>query len=183
MTVVLSSSSPTASVAVFDAKGDLIAKDAAQAHMKASGTLLFLLDKCLQSVNAQMTDVRLFVADVGPGSFTGVKVCVTMAKSLAFACRVPVAGVSAFDLVDRERTVALPSKKGEWYVRTPGKDPTIETSVPDDGAVGVEPMAERAGPLVAKLQSMRPEQLVPLYVAEPSISKPRDPKILGGPRA
>lgn len=183
MTVVLSSSGPIASVALFGSDGLLLASASEAAHMRASGTLLYLLDKCLASAGRQLKEARLFVADIGPGSFTGVKVAVTMAKSFAFAGRLPVAGVTSFDLIDAVRSVAVPSKKGESFVRVPGKEPTIESQVSDDCIQGVEPLAERAAPMLVSLEQTRPELLVPLYIAEPSISKPRDPKILDGPDA
>jgi tRNA threonylcarbamoyladenosine biosynthesis protein TsaB len=183
VTVVLSSSGPIASVALFGSDGSLLASAAESAHMKASGTLLFLLDKCLDLAGRQLKETRLFVADIGPGSFTGVKVAVTMAKSLAFAGHLPVAGVTSFDLVDAERTVAIPSKKGESFVRVPGNEATIESEVAEGCIQGVEPLAERAAPMLASLEQTRPELLVPLYIAEPSISKPRDPRILDGPDA
>ena len=182
MTVVFSSSSPVASVALF-LDGRLLASGEDEAGHKASGTLLFLLDKCLRDCDRSLRDARLFVSDLGPGSFTGVKVCVTMAKTMAFAQRVLAGGVSAFDLVSAEKPVALPSRKGEFFLRFPGEAPTIVTSLPSEAVVGQNPVSANALSLIDLVQPVRPELLVPLYVAEPSISKPRDPKILGGPRA
>ncbi len=187
MTVVLSCSSPLASVALLDSQGAVIGQGQQEAGRQASGALLFLLENCLRESGKALSDARLFVADVGPGSFTGVKVGVTMAKTMAFALKLQVAGVTAFDLIDQKRLVAIPSRKGEYFLRLPGSQPQIVSSVPV-GAVGygVEgsfPIATNASGLVAGLQTMSPELLVPLYVAEPSISKPRDSKLLGGPRA
>jgi tRNA threonylcarbamoyladenosine biosynthesis protein TsaB len=183
VTVVLSSSGPIASVALFGLDGSILSSASESAHMKASGTLLDLLDKCLAKAGRQLSEARLFVADIGPGSFTGVKVAVTMAKTLAFAGRIPVAAVTSFDLVDPKNIVAIPSKRGESFVRVPGQQPTIETLIPSGCIQGEEPLAERASPLLGSLVHSIPEVLVPLYVAEPSISKPRDPRILDGPHA
>jgi hypothetical protein len=169
-------------------EGSLLASGAQEAQGQAGGALLFLLDQLLAEVGRPLSDVRLFATDVGPGSFTGVKVCVTLAKSMALARGVDVAGVSAFDLVSREAVVAVPSRKSEWFVRVPGSKPTLETSVPM-GALGYGagfkepafPHAENAEGL--ELAPIRAEVLVPAYIAAPSISQPRDRRLLGGPDA
>ena len=189
MTVVFSSSSPIASVALIGAN-ELLAERAEEAGHKASGTLLFLLDKLLAECGRELRDARLFVADIGPGSFTGVKVGVTLAKTMAFAMRLPVAGVTSFDLIASGSAVVIPSRKGEAFLRGPGSEPQIVNS-PPAGAVGygpfareqTMPLASRALGVLDRLAPVAPELLVPLYVAEPSISKPKDPRVTGGRRA
>jgi hypothetical protein len=186
--VVFSSSSPIASVALLDDEGALVASGEEEARNQASGALLFTLDRLLTESGLSLGQSRLFVADLGPGSFTGVKVAVTSAKVMAFAQGIACAGVTAFGLVNADATVALPSRKGEFFVRVPGQPPVIASEVPM-GAFGYGaafedqcyPLAKNAAGRT--FEAVRPEQLVPLYIAEPSISKPRDPKILGGPRA
>lgn len=182
MTVVFSSSSPVASVAVFDVDGGLLGSEARESRNMASGALMAMLDGLVESLDA----VDLFVADVGPGSFTGVRVGVTVAKSLGFAISVPVAGVTSFDLVSRESLVVVPSRKGEWFQRVPGQEPCIVRGLPEAAtgygpglAEQVYPLAERYSPSLLT-QRASPESLVPLYVAEPSISRPKNPTIMGG---
>ena len=51
----------------------------------------------LGDFGATLADVEAFVAGLGPGSFTGVRVGVTMAKMWAFARNKPVVGISSLD--------------------------------------------------------------------------------------
>lgn len=180
MTVVFSSSSSIASVAILDPEGALIATADQEAGHKAGGALLFLLEALMAEHGRTLGDARLFVSDVGPGSFTGVRVGVTLAKTLAFARHLPCAGVSAFELIEGPWPKAIPSRKGEWYVQAdPGRAPEI---VSDATLREVEtPHARNAQGRT--FDPIAPELLVPAYVAEPSISKPRDPRLLRGPYA
>jgi len=129
----------------------------------------------------ELDQVELFASDLGPGSFTGVRVGVVMAKTLAWAVGGKCVGTDSFDLVDPQRVVALPSKKGEFFVRVPGWEPVRMTDVPD-GAVGygfgeveTPPEAFRFGPLIGGLEVVAPELLVPRYLIEASISQPKKP--------
>ncbi len=179
MTVVFSSSSPIASVALFHGS-ELSGSAEEESKNQASRAILFHLERLLKESGAVLSDVHLFAADLGPGSFTGVKVAVTLAKSFGFALRRPCAGFTAFDLVDPGRVVALPSRRGEWYVRVPGETAQVSSEVPEGAIVDSMPLATNAGPLLAGVRSVDPALLVPLYVAEPSISVPKDPRVTGG---
>jgi tRNA threonylcarbamoyl adenosine modification protein YeaZ len=182
-----SSSSPIASVALLGEEGELIGSASETAPMAASGACLRLLDTLLREAGRELGEVSLFVADVGPGSFTGTRVGVVLAKTLALAQGTKTAGVSAFDLIGPDLTAAVPSRKGEYFLRIPGAAPIRLTEVPEDvvgyGSAFAEPrypLAERVTALLAKLVPIEPEALVPEYLLEPSISQPKSPYRLPG---
>ena len=167
MTAAFSTSGPRASVALLDGARILYAGDEA-AQGRAGEACLRLLRDGLRSLDAGLADVRVFAADLGPGSFTGVRVGIVLAKTLAWAEGAACAGASAFDLVVPDRTVALPSRKGEWFVRVPGCLPERTREVPTE--VGT-PLAAGFARLV--LDPVPPETLIPAYLLEPSISAPK----------
>jgi len=135
--------------------------------------------------NLSLRDIQRFVADVGPGSFTGVKVGLAMVKSWGYARQVPVAGVSAFDLVDPESPVALPSRRGESYLRVPGQTPTVVATadLPHGTIVGIAPDAATVGASLSSLVWVEAALLSGNYVSEPSISQAKRPVIMGDPHA
>lgn len=186
MTLAFSSSSPIVSVALFDEDGALLSAREAEGHKKASGTLLDLLDDLLAEAGVELDSVSLFAADLGPGSFTGVKVAVTMCKTFAYAQDRPVCGATAFDLIDPSALVAVPSKKSEYFLRAPGEEPET-TSEPLISAIGYGrwfkspkyPSAARFERLLDSCERCEPAALVPYYVAEPSISTPKNPRLMG----
>lgn len=69
--------------------------------------------------------IDLFVVDVGPGSFTGVRVGVAVARALGQALNVPVIGVSSLEAIARCQNGAdaswLPALSGEVYYRIGNK--------------------------------------------------------------
>lgn len=150
-------------------------------QQNASFVCLSGLDAGLGTLGCSLGEARLFLADVGPGSFTGVRVGVMLAKTLAWTQGALCGGADAFDLVSPDRVVALPSKKGEFFVRPVGGAPVRQVEVPL-GAVGygfggsdTPPLAERFGAMLGSVQRLKPEELAPRYLIEASISQPKKP--------
>lgn len=53
-------------------------------------TAHLLLEECLTEADRSLRDVAAIGVGVGPGSFTGIRVCAAMAQGLAFAQRLPL---------------------------------------------------------------------------------------------
>ncbi|MCH8275445.1 MAG: tRNA (adenosine(37)-N6)-threonylcarbamoyltransferase complex dimerization subunit type 1 TsaB [Armatimonadetes bacterium] len=183
--VVIGCSSPFAGAAVFR-DSELLSAGGRVAPGRASGTALDELMNALEPAGIELGDVELFAADAGPGSFTGIKIGVTLAKTLAYAHKRPAAGISAFDLISNEGPAAVPAPKGQYLLRVrPGdrpelvgkEDPRLRSAAGYGAAFEqpVFPLPERAGALFEKLKPADPESLVPDYVLEPSITKPKRP--------
>ncbi|MBR2742413.1 MAG: tRNA (adenosine(37)-N6)-threonylcarbamoyltransferase complex dimerization subunit type 1 TsaB [Clostridia bacterium] len=66
-----------------------------------SQTLLTLVDQALKNANLTIDDVGLFAVSNGPGSFTGVRIGVSLVKGLAFGRDVMCAGVSTLEALAR----------------------------------------------------------------------------------
>lgn len=169
MTVAFSTSGPRASVALLR-EGEILYAGDEEARGRAGEACLSLLRDGLAVVGASLADASLFAADLGPGSFTGIRVGIVLAKTLAWERGVSCAAADAFDLVDPAGIVALPSRKGEWFVRIPGLPPERTREAPE--VVGV-PLASGFARLA--LTPVSPFALVPAYLLEPSISMPNKP--------
>ncbi|MBS1703624.1 MAG: hypothetical protein JST12_18320 [Armatimonadetes bacterium] len=174
MVFAFSTSSAIASVAVFDAEGRILFAEEKAANMQASSACFEMLDRA--GFDPKLG--ALFLADIGPGSFTGTRVGVAIAKTLAYVAKAQCAGATSFDLVASDLTVVLPSKKNEWFVREPGQEPYRTTSLPEHDFVGFGkgidhetfPLAARFAALLPHLKRTSPEEFVPTYLIEPSIS-------------
>lgn len=179
MIFAFSTSSPIVSVAIFDLEGKLIFSGERESRQEASNA-------CLELLASSGVDVllgTLFLADLGPGSFTGTRVGVTLAKTMAWAAGAVCGGAPAFDLISTDQTVVFPSKRDEWFVRPPGGNVFRSEFLPEGDFVGfgpsietlVYPSAERFESLLSQVDRIAPEALVPLYLIDPSISQPKQP--------
>ena len=65
--------------------------------VKHSESLMPAVERVLNSLNATVSDIDVFSAVVGPGSFTGIRIGVATAKGLADGTGGAVLGVTAFD--------------------------------------------------------------------------------------
>lgn len=182
--VLISTSSPIVGVAIFR-DDELLDSSSGEAPRRASGATIAALRSVLETAKILLSSVDMFVADLGPGSFTGVKVGVTMAKTIAFAEGKMAAGFSAFDMISRHSAAAIPSRKGLYLFREPQGAPTeipeTDTRLKDALGYGnafaeqVFPSVERGGELFDLIAPVSPMELVPQYVLEPSISQPKKP--------
>ena len=183
MIVCFSASSPISSVALVSSHGELLFGDQRETSQNASGACMEMLDRGLREISRALTDATVICADVGPGSFIGTRVGVTLAKSLAFVLGLNAAGATSFDLIDPSQTVVLPSKRGEFFVRRPGEEPFRTSDLPENVFMGygpgietqIVPNAARFASLLQQIEPVEPVRLMPCYLIEPSISTPRRP--------
>jgi len=187
--VAFSTSSPLTSVALIDPKGEVLVCRTRIAPQAASSACLALLDECLPIARKTIDEATLFVADIGPGSFTGTRVGVVMAKTMALDRACLCAGATSFDLISPDEDTFVPSKKGEWLLREPGIEPIRITVTPPkfvrgyarEGVSPDYPLASGFADILDRLVPVKPEELMPYYFHDPSISKPNKPyRQLGG---
>lgn len=115
-----------------------------------SRRLLGELDSLLRNNGLTLEDLTAFAVGLGPGSFTGVRVGVTTAKTLAQVAGKPLVGVGTLDAYAEGwagggLTVVpvLPSRRGEVYA-----------GVYRDGAAIEPPFAARIDDMAGRLQAL-----------------------------
>ena len=146
--------------------------------------VLPLVDELLAGRKLRAKDVARWAVDVGPGSFTGVRVGVSTVKGIAFATGAEVVAVDAFDAVCEGRVAIaiLEAGKGEVYFRIPGEAPghapldlvrrRIEGRAEPVVGPGVLPRAEGVGRVALGRAPADLDRLEPLYVRAPDLTKP-----------
>jgi tRNA threonylcarbamoyladenosine biosynthesis protein TsaB len=122
--LILAIETTTRAGSVSLARGsNVLASSIGDASSSHSTDLLANIDQVLRDAGIELAAVDVFAAAVGPGSFTGLRIGLATAKSLAVALRRSCAGVStlaaiAYQAGASERTVALlPAGRGELFAQ------------------------------------------------------------------
>ncbi|MBW8887737.1 MAG: tRNA (adenosine(37)-N6)-threonylcarbamoyltransferase complex dimerization subunit type 1 TsaB [Fibrobacteres bacterium] len=90
-----------------------------------------LIDECLGEAGMAPGDLAALGVGVGPGSFTGIRVCGALAQGLAFPRRLPLYPFSSLAAVetclppDRPGASAIAANAGKWYVRIRGGEEAL----------------------------------------------------------
>ena len=82
--------------------------------------LLHEIDGLMREAGTERAELRGIVVGIGPGSYTGLRIACTAARSLAYALEIPVGGISSFDAAIAEAGegithVVLDAYRGEVY--------------------------------------------------------------------
>lgn len=89
-------STPCARVAVLSPEGDCLAT-AEKTAARHSSNLLRLCDEVLRATGVTVASLAALACGAGPGSFTGLRVGLAVAKGLALADRIPLVLASSLD--------------------------------------------------------------------------------------
>jgi tRNA threonylcarbamoyl adenosine modification protein YeaZ len=162
-------------------------------RMTRASALLEDVDALLRQAGAHQRDLAALALGTGPGSFTGIRIGLALARGLALGLGLPAAGVSTLDALAAGAPGATPvvdAKRSEVFVPGPRAvapaelEPECGGLCVGDGAVRYRDLLERAGWQVppddderhvprarfhaALARDFGPVELVqPLYVRDP----------------
>lgn len=129
MILAIRTDAPQATIVLCDGSTEL-ARVSWLAHRQLAETLHRQIEALLKKVDAQCSDITALIVYRGPGSFTGLRIGVSVANALAAALHVPVVGVTGGHWLDdgRERVrrgdtarLVLPEYGAPVHITTPRK--------------------------------------------------------------
>lgn len=148
-------------VAVGDQRG-IRAQASVASDRRHAESLAPMIAFVMEQAGLVMTDLSAVAVDVGPGLFTGMRVGIATAKSIAWALELPVVPVCSLDaLAARENrseepvAVAIDARRGEvyWALYRPGGDGHVPARITDPVVTSPEDLAihlaDRAEQVVA----------------------------------
>lgn len=95
--LAIDTSTSWAGVALYD--GQVRLELSWRAGRNHSQQMLPAIERALELTGATKSDLAAVAVARGPGSFTGVRVGITLARSLGFALSIPVLGVDSLDVL------------------------------------------------------------------------------------
>ena len=95
--IAIDAASTDLSLALAEPDGTLIADDAWSSAQRQSAELLPRLLALLDRVERPLGTTTVVAVGTGPGSFTGLRVAMALAKGLAFGLRIPIVGVPSLE--------------------------------------------------------------------------------------
>lgn len=98
MLLAFDTATPLVTVALHDG-ADVVVELRAERPMKHAEQLAPLIEQALSAAGIVRQDLTAIAAGVGPGPFTGLRVGLVTARTLAFVLDVPVYGVCSLDVL------------------------------------------------------------------------------------
>lgn len=134
-------------------------------------SLLRDVDELLRAAGADPSDIAALVVGTGPGSFTSTRIGLAVARGLALALNVPVAGVSTLDALAAGAAGALPvidARRHEVFVAGPRAIRPDEMDVAP-GALCVGSGARRYRDVLEGAGAVVPSDESPLHLPRASL--------------
>jgi tRNA threonylcarbamoyl adenosine modification protein YeaZ len=139
---------------------ELLAVSRRQVQHRHGSHVLEQIDEVLGAAGCSLADIGALAVGTGPGSFTGLRVGLATAKTIAYARDVPIVGVLSADALRLAATdagaaagiaVVLPAGAHDHYLARPGVDPVL----------------------------VAPGDLLEILADEPALTVDMDPSLLG----
>lgn len=123
MLLAFDTATPYVTVALHDGD-DVVAERVSERPMKHGEQLAPLIEQVLRDRGLVRQDITALAVGVGPGPFTGLRVGLVTARTLAYVLELPVYGVCTLDVlaveaartVDRDFVVATDARRKEVYL-------------------------------------------------------------------
>lgn len=100
-----------------------VLKEIRSSEKRSHGMLLVpTIEKLLDDLKLTTKDIDALAVDIGPGSFTGLRIGVTVAKTLSFSLKIPLRGISSLEIaassLPKEENLIVPvmdARRGNVY--------------------------------------------------------------------
>jgi len=149
ITLVLNTVDPLAEVAVFSKQGTVLAeKTQAEIKLRPSQVIFALMQEALAAAAVSLEDLGAVVTNIGPGSFTGIRLSLAAAAGLTLSADIPMIGVTYFEAVAEDsnaeagKLVILRSGKRDFFVGQVGAPLEGVVQVSADNIVGHIPSGQ-----------------------------------------
>ena len=145
--LAVDTSAKAASTAIVE-NGKIIAESFINTQLTHSQTMLPMIENMLKSCNVSLEEIDGFAVSVGPGSFTGLRIGISLIKGLAFSTQKGCAPVSTLEaLCHNVSTVGricavMDARCSQVYTATFEFDGEKYTRITEDEAISIAQLEE-----------------------------------------
>jgi tRNA threonylcarbamoyladenosine biosynthesis protein TsaB len=129
MILALRTDKPEAELYLLDNSGDITAEYKWLADRQLAATLHKTLDDFMAKNKAGFDELAGIIVFRGPGSFTGLRIGVTVANAISYAQQIPVGGASGESWLKRGVMQLSKIKAGQYVSPSYGDTPHITRPV------------------------------------------------------
>ncbi len=131
MLLAFDTATPFVTVALHDGEATVVEHRSEQ-RMKHGEQLAPLIDASLRDAGIVRQDLTSIAVGVGPGPFTGLRVGLVTARTLAFVLELPVYGVCSLDIIAVEAAGGAQPIGGEFCVATDARRKEVYLAAYDE---------------------------------------------------
>ncbi|MGC4112688.1 MAG: tRNA (adenosine(37)-N6)-threonylcarbamoyltransferase complex dimerization subunit type 1 TsaB [Nocardioides sp.] len=133
MLLAFDTATPFVTVALYDADDDgVVAERRSEQRMRHGEQLAPLIEQVLTDGGIVRQDLTALAVGVGPGPFTGLRVGLVTARTLAFVLEIPVYGVCSLDVVALEAALGSSPVGRDFVVATDARRKEVYLASYDD---------------------------------------------------
>ena len=85
---------------IFDSENGVIAETSLSVKKNHSNIVMPIIDNLFKILDLTINDIDKIAVAIGPGSFTGVRIALGIAKGLAMALNKPLIAVNELDILE-----------------------------------------------------------------------------------
>lgn len=111
----IETSGPICSVALKNTDQQIVSRTV-YANTQHSTLLFSMMTELLVQVESSASDIHTIVCGIGPGSFTGVRIALSVAQGLKFALNVPLVGFDSLRNLAYQTIPLMKETKSSWIV-------------------------------------------------------------------
>lgn len=97
--LAIDTSTNIGTVAIYDSKKGVVGEITLNVKQNHSAITMTTIDTLFNLTGIDKKEIDKIAVSIGPGSFTGIRIGVGLAKGLAYALKKPIAGVNELDLL------------------------------------------------------------------------------------
>lgn len=173
-------------VAIYDVQTANLIIEQVDTERGQAEMLVPMIDAIIKKSGLTLRDISRIAVTCGPGSFTGVRIGLTTARTLGMALNKPVFGMSTLDLLSKSTDadlVIIDTKRGDFYGQVKGEQPRIWSQdevnsfnglIAQDAMPDVGLLARIAGDVHLPENFVTAEAPQPVYLRGAEVSQPKN---------